>query len=630
MSYQQAPAAAGPMSALFTPGPRLGWVFRDRREFAAPYSEPQPSPQLIQAQATARMTAAEQAWQRAWKWAGKPSIILALVLVLLAGCAKSVSGSFDLGLTAVTIAVLCLPGLSYTGWRWLRREQAHDIPPEQEYQQALADWDQRAAQHQAAEQARLAGQPEWGSVTTPARRTDVFGGTLAGWQALLTVHGASILAERPLLAVDLTGQGTAAALTSAADGMRIQTVSWHLPHDLGRCGLLTELNPAQLADAIAEALHTGTPGGTRADRAVDVRVLQQLAGTLTRRGVTAQRLAAAVRAGLGHTVPDAILSPDEQEAIGGDLFPPGYRQQVAANLVRLDAVLSGLASYANDGWPTRPQRSWLTCLTMETGARSASGEVLTALIAQWLTNQVASSAENAPAVMIAGADEIARPHAERLADACERRGVPLTLMFRHLRDEATGLLGGGAAAFMRLGNHAEAEQAAAYIGRYHTFVVSSLTATRSESQTSTPQNLSQSWSQADGTRWSETETRQRVYEFAVEPTVLQNLPECALLLADRSGGALQLHAVECDPSIATLPGASTGPLPPSGGVQYGPPAVTDQPAVIDQPGAAIGPAGDYRADWDKPATEEPEPDWPGDQPPEVPWWQRNPPPGQWP
>ena len=38
--------------------------------------------------------------------------------------------------------------------------------------------------------------------------------------------------------------------------------------------------------------------------------------------------------------------------------------------------------------------------------------------------------------------------------------MPLTLLFRHLRDDATALLGGGATAFMRLGNHQEAEQAA--------------------------------------------------------------------------------------------------------------------------------------------------------------------------
>jgi hypothetical protein len=654
MSYQMAPHAAGPpppdRRLLFTPGPRLGWSFRDRRELTARYLEPRPSPQAIAAGAAARAADAERSLRRAWNWAGKPSIGLALILVLMAGCSKSVSGTFNLGLTAVAVVAACLPGLGYTGWRWLRREQARDVPPEQEYRRSLAEWDRRAAEHQAAELARLAGQPEWDSVSVPGRRTDVFGGTLAGWQALLVVHGASILAERPLLAVDLTGQDVAGALTLAAGSMRIQTTVWRLPGDLGRCGLIGELPPDQLADTIAEALHAGTPGGARVDRAVDVRVLRQLASALAGRGVTARRLAAAVRAALGHAVPGGLLSAEEQEFIGGDLFPPGYRQQVTANLVRLDAALSELAGYPGGGWPgegwpggswpgegrqARQQRSWLTCLSLDTGARSASGEVLTGLVAQWLTMQVSASAGQAPAVIVMGADEIARPHLERLSDACERRGVPLTLLFRHLRDDAAGMLGGGAAAFMRLGNHAEAEQAATYLGRRHTFVVSSFTTTRGGSQTGTlgggdsygtsdsssdsrarnwqgggffgtsfgggssgggssggrtrttgtgtSRNQSTSWSRADGTSWSDAEARQRVYEFAVEPTVLQNLPEYALLLADRSGGALRLRAVECDPSIITLHGVSTGPLPPAGAPQaIGPPA--------DVPGEAPGEA----------------------------------------
>jgi len=120
----QAPPAAGPVpparqEPLFTPGPRLGWIFRDRRELAVPYPEPEPSPHAIQARAAARMAAAEQRWQRTWRWIGKPSIALALLLILLAGCAKSVSGSFNLGLTAITIAVLCGPGFGYAGWHWL-------------------------------------------------------------------------------------------------------------------------------------------------------------------------------------------------------------------------------------------------------------------------------------------------------------------------------------------------------------------------------------------------------------------------------------------------------------------------------------------------------------------------------
>ncbi len=672
MSFQPVPHRAGPVPAdrrelLFTPGPRLGWVFRDRRELAVPYPEPEPSQQVIQTRASEQAAAAERALATAWRWVGKPSIALAVILAILAGCAKSVSGSFNLGLTAITALVLCGPGLAYAGWCWLRREQARDLTPEQEYQHAQAGWNQRAAGHQAAELARLANQPEWGSVTCPGQRTDIFGGTLAGWQALLTVHGASILAERQLLAVDLTGQQATATLTAAAQHNQIESVTYHLPHDLGRCGLLTELSPAQLAGAIAEAMHAGAPGGARADRTVDARLLHQLAGALSRGRVTLQRLAAAVRAAVGFRVPDGLLSAAETESIAGVLFPPGYREQVTANLIRLDAVLAELAAYGSDGWPSRQAR--YTCLTMETAARSASEEVLSSLIAQWLTVQVASSAGSAPAVIIAGADEITRPQLERLASTCERRGVPLTLMFRHLREDTIAIAGSGTAAFMRLANHDEAAHAATYIGRRHTFVVSSFTATRGGNQTSThgggdsygindsrgdartrgwqsegvlggghtsggrtrttgtgtSSSWTASWSQADGTSWSDAETRQRAYEYAIEPAVLQNLPECALLLADRSGATLQLRAVECDPAIITMPGASTAPLPPPGSHRHGTPPQHGHPASLaNYPDPAIT-AVQYHTDWTDPDCPEPEPAWP-DEPPELPWWKPDQPP----
>jgi hypothetical protein len=321
--YPAAPVLADPRQMLFTPGPRLGWVFRDRRELAAPFPEPEPSQQVIQAQAAARTAAAERAMATAWRWVGKPSIVLAVVLAVLAGCAKSVSGSSNLALTAVTILVLCAPGLGYTGWCWLRREQARDLTPEQEYQLALTGWGQRAAEHDTAELTRLGNQPEWGSVTIPASRTDIFGGTLAGWQALLTVHGASILAERQLLAVDLTGQYATGMLTAAARAGQIESVTYRLPHDLARCGLLTELSPAQFADAVAEAMHTGNPAGTRTDRAVDARVAHQLAAALTRGEVTPRRMAAAVRAALGYPVPDGLLTAAEYEIIARSLID-GY------------------------------------------------------------------------------------------------------------------------------------------------------------------------------------------------------------------------------------------------------------------------------------------------------------------
>jgi len=47
------------------------------------------------------------------------------------------------------------------------------------------------------------------------------------------------------------------------------------------------------------------------------------------------------------------------------------------------------------------------------------------------------------------------------------------------------MIGGGATAFMRLGNHHEAEQAASFIGRHHKFVLSGFTATMGGSRTTT-------------------------------------------------------------------------------------------------------------------------------------------------
>ena len=243
-----------------------------------------------------------------------------------------------------------------------------------------------------------------------------------------------------------------------------------------------------------------------------------------------------------------------------------------------------------------------------------------------------------------GADEISRPHLERLAGACERRGVPLTLLFRHLRDTGLGMLGGGSAAFMRLGHHAEAEQAAAYIGRQHQFMLSQVTATlggsdthtltQTEGQTVTDtihigghpgwkaaaqrhlrneghdesrrysrsRSVSRNWSTArswaESTNWSNAEASQRVYEYTVEPTVLQNLPDQALLLVTRGSGGPVLTSVECDPAIVTLPRVSSAPLPDPADVRL--PAQSASGAVprpepgrpgLAGPGITLGRAG---------------------------------------
>ena len=576
--------------------------------------------------------------------------------MVIAGGAKVLTGSYGLPVLGAAMAITGLPGLCYTGWCWRRRAQLRRAAPERQYRQALAEWDVRAADHAAAEEDRIADEPEWSTLISPARRTDVFGGTLAGWQGLLTVHGASLLAERPVLVADLSGQRCVQLLMTTARREGVPVAGYRMPRDLGRSGLLAELPPAQLATAIAEAVHAGGTGGggpgmaaSRADRALDIRLLQQLAGVLARRGVTPRRLAAAVRCALGGTIAAAavpggsgqgLLGGDEADLIAGDLFPTAYREQVMGSLVRLDAVLAELAASAADGQPGR--LGWLTCLVLDPAARSPAGEVLTSLIATWLTVQVAAEpaarqARPVPAVIIAGADEVPRAHAERLSDACEMRGVPLTLMFRHLRDDAASLLGGGTAAFMRLGNHAEAEQAASYLGRRHTFVMSSFTATRGGSRTTT-QGTSDSYgtgkalSDASTGGWSGTMCRRPAgRDLALRradddhrhvviadlghvtvgggrdelerrrgqaarlrvrgrATVLQALPDHALLVADQSEQGLRPRMVECDPDIAglCLPGgvhqSPDHPLRPG----TAPPATPISPRAAHRPAVPAG------------------------------------------
>lgn len=80
--------------------------------------------------------------------------------------------------------------------------------------------------------------------------------------------------------------------------------------------------------------------------------------------------------------------------------------------------------------------------------------------------------------------------------------------------------------------------------------------------------MSRNWSAAvswaDGTSWSDAEATQRVYEYTVEPTTIQHLPDHALLLVMPTIGGPSLAPVECDPAIITLPRVSVASFRRSG------------------------------------------------------------------
>jgi hypothetical protein len=72
------------LDRLFTPGARLGWVFRDLRRLAAPFREPEPDPERTREQAAVRAAAAQARYTRARRWLVKPSLIFGLLLLMLA------------------------------------------------------------------------------------------------------------------------------------------------------------------------------------------------------------------------------------------------------------------------------------------------------------------------------------------------------------------------------------------------------------------------------------------------------------------------------------------------------------------------------------------------------------------
>jgi hypothetical protein len=646
-------------AALFTTPPRLGWVFRDRRQLMVPFTEPPPAPVPVPQQLQANLAAAEQALRKTRRRVTPISVIVVVGFILLGGCDRVLFGGSGEAATIVVGLLAGGPGLAVTAVRAARRRSAAAAITQATgqartgYGHAVAGWQQRKDEHDRSEAARVDALPEWGPAVLPGhvRRIDIFGGSLWGWEALLTVHGASRLAEAPLLVIDLTGEQVTRELAATAQEAGILTTMSLLPTQLGDAGVVAALSPGQLADALCEVMHAGAADGARADRALDARILEQVTGALGGQ-VTLARLTAAVRVLLGTPGPAGVLEEAEYGPVMA-LFPADYRQHIQPSLARIEsflAPLTGLAGQAPPRTPHTQPAARLRCLALEPAARSARTEILAGLLVQWLTVQATTGSGEVPAVIIAGADEITRPHLERLSDACERRSVPLTLLFRHLRETAADMAGGGATGFMRLGNHKEATAAADLIGRQHKFVLSQLTATLGGSQTHTrtatqgeththtatrgwhqttthtphpggglathlasratgrsesfSHSVSRNWSTAlswaNGTNWSDAEATQRVYEYTVEPTTLQNLPDHALLLLTTRTDSQNLAAVECDPAVVTLPRVSTTPLPEPPPPQTQIPASQPQPPPVWRPSQQIPASQPPHGGWQPP------------------------------
>ena len=468
---------------LFSPDPRLGWVFRDRWAFYTPFTDPQPQPQRLPEYLHRQVVATEQVAHQRLTRVLPLSITAFVVLAVFSACAAS---DYSLGKTSVPmgsilLALICLgPGVALTGIAVTARRHAREAfetarrQADQAYEGAMRDWQARRHHHEANERGAANARPEWGAVPRPLprRHLDVFGGTLWSWEALLSTYGTSALATGPVLVIDLSREIVCGELAVLARAAGIDVDAQMLPTHLPASTLLTGLAARELVDAIVESMYGGTPEAARAERSMDDRILTKVCDALGE-DIALARIGAALRALMGEPDDSPALDRDERRRIANELFSVEYRRQAHANISRIESYIhpiEGLGAEPDDRGP-----GFLTCIALDSQARNVRAELLTDLIVQWVTHRVAASANPRPSVIVAGADELARRHLERLSDACERRGVPLTLLFRRLREAAGEMLGGGAVAFMRLGNHEDAAKAADFIGRDYKFVLSQIT-----------------------------------------------------------------------------------------------------------------------------------------------------------
>lgn len=589
---------------LMAPGERLGWVFRDRNLFRLRYLEPPPVPEVIHPRFVAR---AETARERMPRRIGL-SVLVGIGLATLVGCCSAFVSLFDrstimLNVVGAALSLFaCMVGVA--GALLLKHDAVTALSQELErlrrsYHQSWAEWESRRADHQRQQQAAVDLLLEWGAATPSpgSRRVDIVGGTSRGWEGLLTVFGGSLLTTRGnMMLVDFTGEALCGPLANLAAHTGSSIDITVLPSQVAAVDLAADLEPRELIDCLVESMYGDSEGSSRSDRHRDTMLLTEICEALGE-PVTIGRIVAGLRV-LTDRPAGPTLTAEEQARVY-DLWPDETRGQAHGHMRRLEAFLRPLESMG--AAERNASHAQLACLVADRDGRGAHHELLKDLIVQWLIRRVGRETGQVGSVVLIGADEVRHSHLERLSVLCERRGVRLALFFVHLREQSLHLLGGGDVAFMRLGNHQEAQQAAEYIGRQHKFTLTQLTrsvggsTSRSVGQTEgwsgtvaatatgsgslgvefllgslslgAGASISRSYSRSntesitESDNWSYAASSQRVYEYMVEPRVLQDLPDYALLLIKQHGGGSVLQAVECDPAIVTLPRVTMDPLP---------------------------------------------------------------------
>ncbi|MGW6568613.1 hypothetical protein [Streptomyces sp. NPDC054975] len=495
------------LSRLFDPGQRIGWVYRDAEAYRHAFTQPPPTPldvpeMLLNRARAARLNTADRKGTALKLGGGLTAFFLVVSLF---------APTTGLMLAAISAVGAVLVHTQTGGAAATADQKVEQVRHElaQRYQHESAAWTHAKGQFEYAEDQRIRGLDLWGALPVAVnQRLDVFGGTRRSREGFLTVFGASTLRERPLIVLDLTQTQICRELSVLTAQMGAPVDVQLLPSHQPQSSILDGLRPDELVDALVEAVYGDTSEATRAGRTMDTRILNRLCEALGD-NVTPARIAAGLRALLGDLDESGSLTRAERNRIADDLLTDKNKDQIREGLMRLEAFIQPLAQLGSERAGRGP--GYLTCFSLDRTTGSASIELLTDLAILSVARRLSTLDEQAPAVVVAlGEHEVQRRHLEQLASVCEWRGAQLTVMHAHLRETARDMIGGGAVAFMRLGNHQEAGVAADFLGREYRFILHSLTDTHGESVstsvaltkgTSTSTASTVGFSRSWGTNW---------------------------------------------------------------------------------------------------------------------------------
>lgn len=470
-------------------------------------------------------------------------------------------------------------------------------------------WREAVAAHDEAERKRCYEDDVWFPLCPNGRpaRVDVFGGTPAGWASLLVTAGSSFLGSgKSVLVLDLSEERVSTDLATLATTGGAAVEEIELPDDLASVDLIGDLDREAVTELLTSAINSVSTDqrGSRDVRAFDGDIISTVVSSLDA-PYSFDKVASALRTLMGQYRDAGPLGDEERARLLEEVDFVGGTER-AQDRLRMLRILMDLVRETGSSPDAKPlgTPAGNGLRVVATGGRNERKKsFVDALVTQSLRYRLNPSHEggNERVVVVVGADELGTETLERVAKRAARAHVRLVYLFEHLREEARTIVGAGASStiFMQLGNDQEADAAANYIGRSHSFTLSQVSVsagrtltegrsvthgrqdTISESFSGRPllffknwyrdptktfgeswaTSSSQSESFSEATSEQESETAARVYEFTVEPTELQSLPQTAFFFIESSRDGRSVRLGDCNPGILSFDRVADEPRP---------------------------------------------------------------------